>query len=93
MASVTARVGGLLAAAAAFVLAAARGEPSVWAATGLTASALALLVVVLFIPSETPARRLRQLIQAWKGPTQADAGQEPCRLSAPPPQARNDTQR
>ncbi|MEV7737843.1 hypothetical protein AB0O75_38220 [Streptomyces sp. NPDC088921] len=92
MVSVTARISGLLGAAAAFVLAAARGEPSVWAVAGLTASALALLMIVLFIPSETPARRLRQLIQAWKEPVQADACQEPCRISAPPPQARSDTQ-
>jgi hypothetical protein len=73
MMSVTARISGLLGTPAAFVLAAARGEPSLWAAAGLTASALALLMVVLFIPSETPTRRLRQLIQAWTGPTQADA--------------------
>jgi hypothetical protein len=32
--------------------------------------ALALLMI---IPSETPARRLRQLIQAWIGRAQADA--------------------
>jgi len=89
--SLAARVGGLLGAAAAFVLAVARGGPSVWVVAGLTAGALAVLMVVLFIPSETPARRLRQLIQAWKGLVPADASQEPCRVSAPPRQAPNDT--
>ena len=54
MVSVAARIGTLLGAAAAFVLAAARGEPSVWVAAGLAASTLALLMIVLFIPSETP---------------------------------------
>jgi hypothetical protein len=92
MVSVAARIGTLLGCSCR-MLAAARGEPSVWVAAGLAASALALLMIVLFIPSETPARRLRQLIQAWKGPVQAGASQEPCRLSAPPAQARNDTQR
>ncbi|MEU6256930.1 hypothetical protein [Streptomyces sp. NPDC047043] len=90
MVSVAARIGGVLGAAAAFMMAMARGGPSVWAIAGLTACAFALVAVVLFIPSETPARRLGQLIQAWRNPTGAAAGPEPGRTStAPSSPARN----
>lgn len=34
----------------------------------LTAAALLVVAIVLFIPSETPARRLGQLIEAWRSP-------------------------
>ncbi|MHC3469363.1 hypothetical protein ACYF6T_11655 [Streptomyces sp. 7R007] len=66
MVNVAARVGGLVGAAAAFVVAVARGGPPVWTIAGLTASALVLVAVVLFVPSETPSRRLAQLIRAWR---------------------------
>ncbi|MCF3121993.1 hypothetical protein IPZ68_20100 [Streptomyces arenae] len=61
-----ARIGALLGAAAASVPAVVGGGTPGWVIAGLTASALVLVVVVLFIPSETPARRLGQLIQAWR---------------------------
>ena len=76
MVSLAGRIGGVLGAVAAFVMAVAGGGPSSWAIAGLTASALALIVVVLFIPSETPARRLGHLIQAWRNATAAPAGAE-----------------
>lgn len=69
MVSGATRTGGLVATAAAFVMAAARGGPSAWVIAGLSAGALTLLATILFIPSETPARRLRQLIQALRNPT------------------------
>jgi hypothetical protein len=78
MTSVVARAGGLLGAVAAFMMAMARGGSSAWAIAGFTASAFALIAVVLFIPSETPARRLGQLIQAWRNPTGAVVGSAPC---------------
>lgn len=37
----------------------------------LCAGLLALAAAVLFWPSETPARRLTHLIQAWRGATEA----------------------
>ncbi|MFF0737765.1 hypothetical protein ACFYVK_39900 [Streptomyces chartreusis] len=85
MVNAMARIGGLLGAAAAFVIAMARGGLSAWTTAALTAGALALLAVVLFIPSETPARRLGSLIQAWRLPAQAPTRPEPALLSAPPP--------
>jgi hypothetical protein len=77
MVSVAARIGGLLGAAAAFVMAMARGGLSVWAIAGFTACTFGLVVIVLFIPTETPARRLGQLIQAWRNPAGAVVGSEP----------------
>lgn len=67
MVSAAARAGGALGAIAAFVVALARGGLTAWAAAALTAGSLLLVVAVLFVPSETPARRLRGLIQAWQG--------------------------
>jgi hypothetical protein len=68
MVSWRARIGGLLGVTAACGTAIVGGGPPGWVAAGLTAGALVLLVIVLFIPSETPARRLSQLIQAWRSP-------------------------
>ncbi|MFJ8010105.1 hypothetical protein [Streptomyces fagopyri] len=72
-----ARVGGLLGAAAAFVTAAVGAGPPVWVVAGFTGSVLALLLIVLLVPSETPARRLGHLIQAWRNPAGAAAGPTP----------------
>ncbi|MFI6567068.1 hypothetical protein [Streptomyces sp. NPDC050534] len=79
-------IGGLLGAAAACATAiVGTGSPG-WVVAGLTASALVVLALVLFLPSETPARRLGQLIQAWRNP----AGPRPGPPSnAPSPAARN----
>ncbi|GAA3544903.1 hypothetical protein GCM10022295_28570 [Streptomyces osmaniensis] len=74
MVRAAARIGSALGAAAAFAIAMARGGLSAWTTGALTAGALALVAVVLFIPSETPARRLGQLIQAWRIPTGAPEG-------------------
>ncbi|MDC2954997.1 hypothetical protein PO587_11020 [Streptomyces gilvifuscus] len=74
MMSLPARVGAALGAAAGFVLVVTRGGPSVWVVTGLTVGVLALVGVVLFVPSETPARRLGQLIRAWRHPSAPDRG-------------------
>lgn len=86
----TARIGGLLGAAVTFGTAIVGvGVPS-WVVAGPTAGALVLLVLVLFLPSETPARRLGQLIQAWRNPVGATAGSSlgpPA--GAPSPAARN----
>lgn len=71
MVSTAARIGSVLGAATAFAIAVAHGGLSAWTTGALTAGALALVAVVLFIPSETPARRLGQLIQAWRIPTEA----------------------
>lgn len=68
MRSGAARIGRALGAIAAFVMAAARGGLTDWAAGALTVGGLVLVAAVLFIPSETPARRLRGLIQAWRNP-------------------------
>jgi hypothetical protein len=77
-----ARIGGVLGAAAAFVMAMAPAGPPGWAVAGLTADALVLLAVVLLIPSETPVRRLGQLIQAWRNPAAVATGPEPGRSCA-----------
>ncbi|MFE5819964.1 hypothetical protein [Streptomyces sp. NPDC056479] len=87
MVNAMARIGGLLGAAAAFVIAMARGGLSAWTTGALTACALALLAVVLFIPSETPARRLGNLIQAWRLPGGTPTRSEPVLLPAQPPPA------
>lgn len=78
-----ARTGRLVATAAGFTTAAVSGGPSVWAVAGLTAGALALLVVILFVPSEKPARRLSQLIQVWRSPTGRTARSGPPTRTAP----------
>ncbi|MFB6931408.1 hypothetical protein [Streptomyces chartreusis] len=90
MVNAMARIGGLLGAAAAFVIAMARGGLSAWTTAALTAGALALLAVVLFIPSETPARRLSQLIQAWRTPADAPIRHEPVQRAAAPPSPSGD---
>ncbi|MFD7811975.1 hypothetical protein ACFV6E_03340 [Streptomyces sp. NPDC059785] len=56
------------AAAAACVLALAGGGPSAWATAGVWGGVLALAAAVLFWPTETPSRRLGQLIRAWREP-------------------------
>jgi hypothetical protein len=83
-----ARIGGLLGAAAAFTAAIVNAGPPGWVVAGLTAGAFIVLVHIL--PSETPARRLGQLIQAWRNPVGATAGPNPGPpSSAPSPAARN----
>ena len=86
MVSATARIGGVLGAAAAFAIAMARGGLSAWATGALTAGALAMVAVVLFIPSETPARRLGHLIQAWRNPAEATMRPASAQPPATPPQ-------
>lgn len=66
---------------AAFVVALARGGLTAWAAAALTAGVLLLVMAVLFVPSETPARRLCRLIQAWQGTSRGD----PPPVPGPPP--------
>ena len=86
----TARIGGLLGAAAAFTTAIVNAGPPGWVVAGLTAGAFILLVLVLFLPSEALARRLGQLIRAWRNPTGAPAGPSPRPLSSvPSPTTRN----
>lgn len=75
--STVARIGGVLGAAAAFAMGMARGGLSAWTTGALTAGVLVLVAVVLFIPSETPSRRLGQLIQAWRIPTEAPIRPDP----------------
>ncbi|MEU4615241.1 hypothetical protein [Streptomyces umbrinus] len=79
-----ARLGAALGALAAFVLALVHGGLTVWAAVALAAGGLALVAAVLFVPSETPARRLCRLIQAWQSSPAGAAGPEPSHRSAPP---------
>ncbi|MFM9589186.1 hypothetical protein ACKI1J_12315 [Streptomyces scabiei] len=67
------RMGGLLGAAVAFGMAIVGAAPQAWIVAGLTASAFVLLVLVLFLPNETPARRLGRLIQAWRHPAEPDS--------------------
>lgn len=85
MVSTAARIGSVLGAAAAFAIATARGGLSAWTAGTLTAGTLVLVAVVLFIPSETPARRLGQLIKAWRAPAEAPVRPEPVQPPAAPP--------
>jgi hypothetical protein len=84
MMNTAARISGVVGSAAAFAIAMTRGGLSAWATSALTASALVLVAVVLFIPSETPARRLGHLIQAWRTPTGTPTGPEPAQPSAAP---------
>ena len=68
MVSVLARAGSVLgAAAAACAMAFVGGGLSAWMTVALCAGLLALAGAVLFWPSDTPARRLAHLIQAWRG--------------------------
>ncbi|MFF3889307.1 hypothetical protein [Streptomyces sp. NPDC001914] len=68
MVNVLARAGSVLgAAAAACAMAFAGGGLPAWMAVALCAGLLALAGAVLFWPTETPARRLTHLIQAWRG--------------------------
>ncbi|MFF4316931.1 hypothetical protein [Streptomyces sp. NPDC001507] len=83
--STAARIGGVLGAAAAVAMGMAGGGLSAWTTGALLAGALVLVAVVLFIPSETPARRLGQLIQAWRIPTEASIRPEPVQPPAVPP--------
>ncbi|MGW3036768.1 hypothetical protein ACWDCB_36900 [Streptomyces sp. NPDC001178] len=84
MVTTAARIGSVLGAAAAFAIATARGGLSAWTAGTLTAGMLVLVAVVLFIPSETPARRLGQLIQVWRAPAEAPVRPEPVQHPAAP---------
>ncbi|MFE0172345.1 hypothetical protein ACFWZ2_08505 [Streptomyces sp. NPDC059002] len=84
MVSTAARIGSVLGAAAAFAVATARGGLSAWMTGTLTAGTLVLVAVVLFIPNETPARRLSQLIQAWRAPAEAPLRPEPVQPPAAP---------
>ncbi|MFF1810739.1 hypothetical protein ACFVXW_16685 [Streptomyces sp. NPDC058251] len=62
------RAGGALGAVAAFLLAMTRGGLTAWATGTLGMGSLVLVAAILFLPSETPARRLCRLIQAWQSP-------------------------
>ncbi|MGW1956963.1 hypothetical protein ACWCPI_30135 [Streptomyces sp. NPDC001920] len=90
MVSTAARLGGVLGAAAAFAVAMARGGLPAWTTGVLTAGALVLLAVVLFVPSETPARRLGQLIAAWRTATDSPLRYEPVRPPEAPPSPARD---
>ncbi|GAX57905.1 MULTISPECIES: hypothetical protein [Streptomyces] len=79
-----ARLGAALGALAAFVMAMAHGGLTAWAAGALAVGGLVLVAAVLFVPSETPARRLCRLIQAWQSSTAGAAGPEPSQYPAPP---------
>ena len=90
MTSVATRMGGALGATAAFAVAVARGGLTAWAAGALAVGGLILAAAVLFVPSETPAHRLRLLIQAWQSPPADSAGTgSGQRPQAPPPPARD----
>lgn len=90
MTSTVARIGSALGGMVAFAITAMRGDLLDWTTGAFTVGALALVAAVLFIPSETPARRLRQLIHTWRVPA-ADAGPEAAQSSALPPSPRRDT--
>ncbi|MFJ8486793.1 hypothetical protein ACIRBZ_00165 [Streptomyces sp. NPDC094038] len=83
--STAARIGGVLGAAAAVAMGMAGGGLSAWTTGALLAGALVLVAVVLFIPSETPARRLGQLIQAWRLPAETPLSAEPLQPPSIPP--------
>ncbi len=84
MLSAAARIAGALGTAAAIAITMTGGGLSAWTAGTLTAGALALVAVVLFIPSETPARRLGQLIRAWRIPAEAPIRPEAAQPPAAP---------
>ncbi|MFE9023838.1 hypothetical protein ACFYNL_35445 [Streptomyces sp. NPDC007808] len=90
MVSTAARLGGVLGATAAFAIAMARGGLSAWTTGMLTAGALVLLAVVLFVPSETPARRLGRLIEAWRTATDSPVRYEPVQPPEAPPSPARD---
>lgn len=77
MTSGAARLGAALGALAAFTMALVHGGLTAWAAGALAVGGLALVAAVLFVPSETPARRLCRLIQAWQSSPAEAAGPEP----------------
>ncbi|MBB5926447.1 hypothetical protein FHS34_001903 [Streptomyces echinatus] len=88
--STAARIGSALSAAAAWTIAMISGGLSEWTTATFAVGALLLVAVVLFSPSETPARRLSQLIQAWRAPVEA-AGHNPAQPPASePPSPGND---
>jgi hypothetical protein len=62
------RIVGLIGLGAAFVAAATRWEPVAWMAGATAFAGLILLSAVLFARSDYPARRLRELIHAWRTP-------------------------
>lgn len=68
MIGLLARIGSALGGIAAFAIAVGSGGLSSWTTGALAAGALLLAAIVLFIPSETPTRRLGQLIHAWRAP-------------------------
>ncbi|MEV0908888.1 hypothetical protein [Streptomyces hokutonensis] len=84
MTSGAARLGAALGTLAAFAMAMVRGGLTAWAGGALAAGGLLLVAAVLFVPSETPARRLGRLLQAWHGSTAGAAGPGPSHRSAPP---------
>jgi hypothetical protein len=84
MTSGAARLGAALGVLSAFTMALVHGGLTAWAAGVLAVGGLALVAVVLFVPSETPARRLCRLIQAWQNSTAGAARPEPSDRSAPP---------
>jgi hypothetical protein len=84
MTSTSARIGSALAGMVAFAITARSGDLLDWTTGAFTVGALVLVAAVLFIPSETPARRLRQLIHAWRVSAR-DAGPEPVQSPALPP--------
>ncbi|SEC44641.1 hypothetical protein SAMN05216489_00763 [Streptomyces sp. 3213] len=84
MTSGAARLGAALGTLAAFAMAMVQGGLTAWAAGAFAVGGLVLVAAVLFVPSETPARRLGRLLQAWHGSTTGAAGPEPSRRTAPP---------
>ncbi|MFJ8936451.1 hypothetical protein ACIRL0_12155 [Streptomyces sp. NPDC102365] len=78
-----ARLGAVLGTLAAFVMAMVQGGLTAWAAGALAVGGLVLVAAVLFVPSETPARRLYRLLQAWQGSSAGADGPEPSRHSTP----------
>lgn len=77
-------LGAALGGLAAFVMAMADGGLTAWAAGALAVGGLVLMAAVLFVPSETPARRLCRLIRAWQSSPAEAAGPEPGQYPTPP---------
>ncbi len=84
MVGLLARIGSALGGMTAFAIAVDSGGLSAWTTGALTAGALLLVAIVLFIPSETPTRRLGQLIHAWRASVEV-ANPEPAQSSVLPP--------
>jgi len=82
--STAARIGGALSAAIAWTSAMMREDFLDWTTQALAVGSLLLAAAVLFIPSETPARRLGQLIKAWRLPAEAN-GHDPTQPPASHP--------